>query len=166
MKKEKYGTCKWRVLISYPLDPKGFTLIEAVAALFIFTLCLSLFSIAAKQLNAVQEMQVSDRQLEWHLFLNQFEFDLKENQLKEVKSEKVTFNQSIPKTDQVEVVSYERRLQKLLRKVGNEGYQPMLMELRTLSFQLDQTFLIIKVEFLNGETYQSQINLKGHIKEN
>lgn len=164
MKKNKYGLCKWKTSTLYPLNPKGFTLIEAVAALFIFTLCLSLFSVAAKQLSSIQDAQLSDRQLEWHLFLNQFEFDLKENQLKEVQSEKITFNQPVPKKDGVELVSYERRLQKLLRKVGNEGYQPMLMELKTASFHLNQSFLTIKVEFINGESYQSQIDLTDHIK--
>lgn len=164
MKKNKYGLCNWKTSTLCPLNPKGFTLIEAVAALFIFTLCLSLFSVAAKQLSSIQDAQLSDRQLEWHLFLNQFEFDLKESQLKEVQSEKITFNRPVPKTDGVEIVSYERRLQKLLRKVGNEGYQPMLMKLKEVYFHLDQSFLTIKVEFINGESYQSQIDLTDHIK--
>lgn len=126
---------------------------------------MSLFSVAVKQLHSIQKAQFSDRQLEWHLFLNQFEFDLKENQLKEVKTEKIAFDQPVPKTDKVEIVSYEKRLQKLLRKVGAEGYQPMLMELKKISFHLKKQFLTIDVEFLNGESFRSQIDLTDHMKE-
>lgn len=117
---------------------------------------------AVKQIETVSHVQQSDRQLEWHLFLNQFEYDIKGFQLEEVTTSKVTFIKN-PVTG--EKVSYTRTLQKLLRKVGENGYQPMLMKLRKLTFQLKGTFLIIQAEFINGETFQSQISLAEQIKE-
>lgn len=128
-------------------------------------LCFSLFSLAVKQVQSIHNVQQSDRQLEWHLFLNQFEYDLKETQLKKLSKDEVVFNQYLEKTGGIESVSYKRHGQKIIRQVNYDGYQPMLMKLRTLNFQLNEVFLVIQVEFMNGERYQSQINLKKHIEE-
>lgn len=165
MKRNKNGPFKCFLLPIQRLNNKGFTLLESIIALLVFALCFSLFSLAVKQVQSIHNVQQSDRQLEWHLFLNQFEFDLKENQLKEVTKEQVVFNQYSEKTGVTEKVSYKRKGQKIIRQVDSQGYQPMLMKLHTLNFKLNGKFLAIQVEFMNGETYQSQINLKDHIEE-
>lgn len=165
MKRNKNGPFKCFLLPIQRLNNKGFTLLESIIALLVFALCFSLFSLAVKQVQSIHNVQQSDRQLEWHLFLNQFEFDLKENQLKEVTKEQVVFNQYSEKTGVTEKVSYKRKGQKMIRQVDSQGYQPMLMKLHTLNFKLNGKFLVIQVEFMNGETYQSQINLKDHIEE-
>ncbi|MBM6613357.1 prepilin-type N-terminal cleavage/methylation domain-containing protein [Desemzia sp. RIT804] len=165
MKRNKNWSFKWlRSLVQLP-NSKGFTLLEAIIALLVFALCFSLFSLAVKQVHSINNAQQSDRQLEWHLFLNQFEYDLKENHLKEVTKNQVVFNQYVEKTGGTERVSYTRNFQKLVRQVSSQGYQPMLMQLRELTFSLDGMFLVIHVEFMNGENYRSQINLKSHIEE-
>lgn len=121
-----------------------------------------MFSLAVKQVESVRHAQQSDRQLEWHLFLNQFEYDIKDFQLEEVTTSKVSF---IRNPVSGEKVTYMRDLQKLLRKVGEKGYQPMLMKLRKLTFQLKGTFLIIQAEFINGEKFQSHISLADQMEE-
>lgn len=165
MKRNKNGSFKCFLSPIQQLNNKGFTLLESIIALLVFALCFSLFSLAVKQVQSIHNVQQSDRQLEWHLFLNQFEFDLKENKLEKVTKEQVVFNQYIEKTEGIERVSYKRNSQKLIRQVSSQGYQPMLMKLRTLNFTLNGKFLVIQVEFMNGEIYQSQINLKDHIEE-
>ena len=165
MKMNKNGPFKCFLSPIQLLNNKGFTLLESIIALLVFALCFSLFSLAVKQVQSIHNVQQSDRQLEWHLFLNQFEFDLKENKLEEVTKEQVVFNQYIEKTAGTERVSYKRNSQKLIRQVSSQGYQPMLMKLRTLNFTLNGNFLVIQVEFMNGEIYQSQINLKDHNEE-
>ena len=165
MKKNKNGSFKWSHSVIQPPNDKGFTLLETVLALLVFVLCFSLFSMAVKQVQSIRNTQQSDRQLEWHLFLNQFEYDIKEKQLKEMVKEEVVFKQANVKTGGTDNVSYKRNLQKLIRQVNSEGYQPMLMKLRKLNFSLKEHFLVIQVEFTNGETYQSQINLQNHIEE-
>lgn len=147
------------------MNHKGFTLIEAVTALFVFTLCFSLFSIAVKQLHTVRNAQQSDRQLEWHLFLNQFEYDIKNFQLFEVTTSKAAFTQLVKGAESPEKITYRRDMQKLVRQVGSQGHQPMLMKLRKLTFQLKGSFLVIQAEFMNGEKYQSQIDLTTQMKE-
>lgn len=165
MKPNKPGVFKWKLLLPQPLNRKGFTLIEAVTALFVFTICFSLFSIAVKQLQEVTQAQQSDRQLEWHLFLNQFETDIQHFKLDNVTSSKATFIQLVNGVESPEKVTYSRELQRLLRQVGGKGYQPMLMKLRTLTFQLKGTFLVIQAEFINGEKYQSSVSLAQQMKE-
>ena len=165
MKKNKNGFFKWSHSVIQPPNDEGFTLLEAILALLVFALCFSLFSMTVKQVQSIRNAQQSDRQLEWHLFLNQFEYDLKENQLKEVTKEVVVFKQPNVTTGGTDNVSYKRNLQKLIRQVNSVGYQPMLMKLRKLNFNLKGNFLVIQVEFMNGETYQSQINLQNHIEE-
>lgn len=159
MKKIKSGRFKWNPLSPYLINNRAFTLIEAVTALFVFSLCVSLFSIAGKQLQVVQKAQQSDRELEWHLFLNQFEYDIQQFRLYEVTSAKATFVQVTNSGESQKKVTYKRELQKLIRQVGGQGYQPMLMKLRKFTFELKGAFLVIHVEFLNGEKYQSQISL-------
>lgn len=135
---------------------------EATVSLFIFTLCFSLFSMAVKQIEVVQRIQESDRQLEWHLFLNQFEYDVQDVKLKHVTSDTVTF---IKNPASGEEVAYTRYKQKLLRKVGDKGHQPMLMKLSKLSFNLKGSFLAIQADFLNGEKFQAHISLANQMKE-
>lgn len=165
MKTNKNGFFKWSLSPLQLTNNKGFTLLESVIALLVFALCFSLFSMAVKQVQSIHNAQQSDRQLEWHLFLNQFEYDIKELKLKEVTEEEVVFKRYIADTGEAEYISYKRTLQKLLRKVNYKGYQPMLMKLRKVNFKLNGNFLVVQVEFINGETYQSQINLKDHIEE-
>lgn len=117
---------------------------------------------AVKQIEVVQRVQESDRQLEWHLFLNQFEYDIQDFKLKHVTSSTATF---IKNPVSGEEVAYARDKQKLLRKVGDKGHQPMLMKLRKLTFSLKGTFLVIQAEFLNGEKFQAHVSLADQIKE-
>lgn len=54
-------------------NQKGFTLIETLCALFILVLSISLLSISVSQFQLIRRQTFQDRQLEWHLFLNQLE---------------------------------------------------------------------------------------------
>lgn len=132
---------------------EGFTLLEMVITLTVVSYCVLIFSFSTMQIKAMRETTRDDRQIEWHIFLGQLEYELNTAVDGEVSARKLSFRKKNLLTDKVEVISYERHFKVLQRQVNGAGYQPVLIKVNDVGFvKLDNSFKM-EVVFENGETY-------------
>ncbi|MGO2963215.1 MAG: competence type IV pilus minor pilin ComGF [Carnobacterium maltaromaticum] len=137
----------------------GFTLLEALVATFILFICVSILSLSLQNYQRIREVTFKNRQLEWHLFLNQFEEEVKNTSLVKIEVEKVVFNRdNSPEKDQFFYEKYRNMLRKRTNK-GAGGHQPVLMKLETIKFKKLNDFLEIKVTFTNQESYEALVKV-------
>lgn len=162
MEKKKF-LLKSSLFKSSILDQKGFTLIEAVAALFILVLCISLLNFVTTQYQTIRKQTFEDRQLEWHMFLNQFEYSLEGLVFVKAKSNELQFNLLDEKGQFKETIYYERNYAVVRRRTGSGGHQPMLMQVKSISFSQNDSFIEIEVTFLNQETYHAQLSIEANL---
>lgn len=146
------------------LDQKGFTLVEAVAALFILVLCISLLSFATMQYQTIRKQTFEDRQLEWHMFLNQFEYTIQGLVFVNAKPNELQFKSVDEKGQLKEMIYYERHFEVLRRQTGSGGHHPMLMKVQSLNFVEKDSFIEITVTFSNQETYHAQVSIEDNLE--
>ncbi|SFH78658.1 competence type IV pilus minor pilin ComGF [Pisciglobus halotolerans] len=141
---------------------KGFTLIEAVFALLILILSLSLVSTAVQQLDLIHQQMVKNNQLEWHLFLNQFEYEASRTIFQTTDGKKAEFKKYNEESKKLETISYFKMKDKevLIRQVDGKGYQPMLLNVQQLSYTVKNRILYLSVDFNNQEHYKGLVRLK------
>lgn len=146
---------------SQNLDAKGFTLLETVIALLVLLTCVSLIGFSVNQLRAIRNQTFQDRQLEWHLFLNQFNYEIKGLVLKDVSTSKVRFEEqdAAGKTQRVHIYQRDANKTVFIKTTDSGGYQPLMMKVSKLTFSKKDTFLILRVTFTNNENYSAQVNL-------
>lgn len=162
MKKKKFPL-KSSLFKRPVLDQKGFTLIEALAALFILALCVSLLSFATTQYQTIRKQTFEDRQLEWHMFLNQFEYNIEKLVFVSAKPSELQFKLLDEKGKFKEMIYYERHFEVLRRRTESGGHQPMLMKVKSINFVQNNSFLEITVTFLNQETYHAQLSIENNL---
>ena len=141
-------------------DQKGFTLIEALAALFILVLCIALLNVVTTQYKTIRKQTFEDRQLEWHMFLNQFEYSLEGLVLVNTKPNELQFKLLDDKGQFKEMIYYEKYENLVRRRTGAGGHQPMLMKVKSINFVEKKSFLEITVTFSNQETYHAQLGIE------
>ncbi|MBM7688808.1 prepilin-type N-terminal cleavage/methylation domain-containing protein [Enterococcus ureilyticus] len=123
----------------------GFTLIECLLALLILSSICLLFSACIKNVAVVTKQLKSEREKEWHIFLIQLE-----NELVNCYYEKTQTNKIVLKNKKNgNVVWIEYKLGKIV-KVENGGYQPLLTEVKTATFNEEGKTIVIKVSFENN----------------
>ncbi|WP_035053923.1 competence type IV pilus minor pilin ComGF [Carnobacterium pleistocenium] len=145
------------------LDQNGFTLIEALAALFILVLCISLLNFATTQYKTIRKQTFEERQLEWHMFLNQFEYNIEGLVFVKAKPSELQFKLLDEEGQFKEMIYYERHFEVLRRRTGSGGHQPMLMKVKSLNFVQNHSFIEITVTFLNQETYHAQVPIENNL---
>ncbi|MBT2731294.1 competence type IV pilus minor pilin ComGF [Carnobacterium sp. ISL-102] len=162
MRKKKFPlkSCLFKRLT---LDQRGFTLIEALAALFILVLCISLLSFATMQYQAIRKQTFEERQLEWHMFLNQFEYNIEGLVFVSAKPSELQFKLLDEKGQLKEMIYYERHFEVLRRRTGSGGHHPMLMKVKAINFVQNNSFIEITVTFLNKETYHAQLSIEDNL---
>lgn len=131
-----------------------------MTALIVTALTISLISYSIRYFEAVERLNFHDRQLEWHLFLNQLEYDLKDSTFVNHSSTAFSVDTPNKKTGSIERITYDKNLSVFRRRVGGQGHQPMLMEVNTLRFSKKDNGLTADVTFINGETYTAWIDLR------
>lgn len=148
----------WRLYRSCCQNEDGFTLVEVLIAVSITSISVLLLSFFVDQSVRLKKEVESDRQIEWHLFLNQIEYDLKDSTLVNVGSERFvverTNNDGI-----IEKVTYEKYFRIFRRRVGDEGHQPMLTKIETIQLEKKDDQLWVTVLFQNGETYTARLHI-------
>ena len=105
-------------------------MIESIVALFILVLVVSLISFTANQYQSIRKLTFLDRQLEWHLFLSQFEYETRDLVLKDVTPSKVTFEEQDASGKVKRMMIYQKDLNKtnFIKTTESGGYQPLLMK--------------------------------------
>lgn len=162
-------------------EQDGFTLIEALISLMLSSVIILLLSGGILQAGKVKEVIVADaqndiyhtsdvvgdRQIEWHLFLNQFENYLQGTINPRVVGSSITVSEWNEEVNRYTDVVYSRpesnQLNFARRNMG--GHNRMLSRIGTLSFKQKLGWLQIEVRFLNGEEYQGRIWIESWVKE-
>ncbi len=139
----------------------GLTLIELLVALNVMVGCVFFFSLALTQIQSVQATISEDRQIEWHLFLNQMEYELRDKVLVSKTASTLNVKQIKDGVIQNDSISYNLYNDMYRRTVNRTGHQPLLTKLKTLKVQHDHTLLRIEVTFQNDESYSARLKLEG-----
>ncbi|OJF94304.1 competence type IV pilus minor pilin ComGF [Alkalibacterium sp. 20] len=140
-------------------EEQGFSLLEVIITLSIVSSCVLLFSFAISQIGATRAAVKDDRQIEWHLFINQLEFELTGSEDVRTSRDKLTFERFDVEEQLVKSISYERYYKIIRRQVGSKGHQPILLEVSSINFSLVEQTLEIDVVFNNGETYSAKFRV-------
>jgi len=155
----------------------GFTLLEALIALMLSSMIILLLSAGLLQMNKIKEVIISDsqlvsansdviegdRQIEWHLFLNQLENYLEGTKLRYVREREM----SVSEWDEDEgknVVVYYRGGGNFARAKTN-GYNRLLSGISHYTLARQEGLLLLDFTFLNGENYKGRIWIDSWAKE-
>lgn len=142
----------------------GFTLIEAMVALAITSLVLLALSLGVTYFNKIhQEVQV-DRQMDWHLFVNQMEFYVENSELIEIDSEHLLVTELDPNTGASYNAEYRMVNRNFIKRVHG-GTQQMLMDVKRVHFTSLESSIFITGEFYSGEVYQVRLKVESWYDE-
>lgn len=142
-------------------EENGFTLLEVLVALSVSSLCFILLSSGIKQAERINQEMKQDPQIEWHIFLNQLEFYLKESELVSFDEQTLVVREKNEDNiyAQFTYEKYESRDKndQMIRRRGTGGHQPVLTGVKEYTFSLNNQQLIIEAQFQTGEKYRAQL---------
>lgn len=151
----------------------GFTFLEALISLVISSMVLLLVTSGIVQAKKLKETLIldsaptttqttisADRQIEWHLFLNQLEVYLAETNNPKVSKNAVMVDEWDNESGRYDTISYLRpdSNRTVLIRRKNNGNHRLLTGIETIEFTLkNKATLILDVKFRNGESYTGRI---------
>lgn len=135
-------------------NQEGFTLLEILISLSITSLCFLLLSIGVVQIKELNHTIKTDKQIEWHLFLNQLDHYLIDSRFTSNTSTILRVEERVD--GQLQDVRYQKSGTKFIRRL-NGGNQPLLMDIQTINITKHKDSILIKGIFDNGETYKARI---------
>ncbi len=158
----------------------GFTLLEALIALLLSSLVLLLLASGILEASKIKEILVNDsqaeatqshtvsgdRQLEWHLFLNQLETYLEGTKNPQVFKEQILLDEWEEETNRYVVTRYDQRGSRnnFVRSKSN-GYNRMLTGIQTVHLKKEEGWLLLDFTFRNGENYQGKVWVNSWTEE-
>lgn len=136
-------------------------MIESLVALFIQALILLLVGFTFQTLKTFQTNLNQDKNIEWHLFLNQFEHDMIDKRLHLRGRSEVFFivNDSDTRID------YVWQGADIIRKKNGTGYVPMLMGIRNIRYSDGEGGIHVEVMLLNQQTMGGFIPVERTTKD-
>lgn len=132
-------------------NDQGFTLLEVIVALSITSLCLLLLSSGINSLAKAQEGIETDRQIDWHIFVNQFEYYLEGSELMAFEP-----GQLVVREEDQEVVEYREINGNFIRRRKN-GTQQMIMDIEQVALHRRGGSMTVTGIFPSGEVYEARI---------
>lgn len=112
-------------------NQEGFTLLESLLALFVNSLIVLLIGSLLHSAQNMKDSLQHEKNIEWHIFLNQAEHDILNKKIKSRTPKIITLSEDGTKT----TYTYMLKATELRRQKDNTGYVPMLTEVRDLNFQ-------------------------------
>lgn len=160
-------------------NEQGFTILETLISLFVSSFVimlltgglLNVMSIRDTMVNNAQNSsrtnQISgDRQVEWHIFLNQLESYLQGSYDPEVLSNHIKVK--VPKT------TISKGYQDIFYRIDgstynfsrrdSNGYHRMLTEIQKVDFTQEDEWLDAEVTFSNGQTFRGRIWVESWVE--
>lgn len=136
----------------------GFTLFESLLALLVNTLILLLLGLTFQTLQGFQKNIHQDKNIEWHLFLNQVENDVSNKKLSLRTKQQLDFIED--KTESK--IKYEWKKNEIIRKKNDSGYVPMLTKIREVTYQdsVNKTAVDMEIHFSNGQILKGMIPIE------
>lgn len=160
-------------------DEKGFTLLEALISLMVTSMIVILLSSGVIQAQRIKESLVSDadsltdaggiitedRQIEWHLFLNQLEYNLKDSISPIVNSYELRIDEWDREEERYYVVDYRqpKEVRRNFLRYKNNGNTRILNNVYIPRFIRDEGWLELDFSFRNGESYQGRMWIESWI---
>lgn len=162
-------------------NESAFSLLESLIALVLSSLILLLLNITLVELSKIQDLLVlnnqaiassdnkvhGSRQLEWHIFLAQFESYLKDTKLVSWTNRKVIVQEKDKKTGQIQNIKYEQAYsgnQNFYRN-NNNGYNELLTDIKDYKIEVKDNCLSLIFTFQNGEEYMGRIWVESWLEE-
>lgn len=127
------------------MKTKGFTLIECLLALMVLSISLLMVDAIIKQIPQVNQQLSARKDQEWHIFLLQLERELAACTYISVTTYTLILHNAQNKTVTID------RINGVIRKRENNGYQPLLTEVSGLTYQKINESIRFTVTFENGE---------------
>lgn len=131
-----------------------------LVALNVMMGCVLFFSLALSQIQSLRSHIEDDRQIEWHLFLNQMEYDLRDKVLVDVRSNAINVKQVKDGVIQTDSISYNHYNNMYRRTVNRSGHHPLLTKIKIIKVQQVEDFVQINVTFENNEAYQAKLKVE------
>lgn len=132
----------------------GFTLLECLLALFLFSIICLLSSGYAKNAQVIGRNLQNASEKEWHIFLIQLENELEDCTFLSAESECLTFYDE----ENRYTVLIEFKQQKIV-KSANGGYQPLLTRVKTAVFSQENQRIQLQLCFENGQSKEVLLTL-------
>lgn len=132
----------------------GFTLLESIMALFLFSVICMLASGYVKNAQVIGSHLQNTSEKEWHIFLIQLEKELEGCRLISAEANLLTFHD----VSQNYTVLIEFKKNKIV-KSANGGYQPMLMRVEAVVFKQEKQRVQIQLRFENGKSREAVLIL-------
>lgn len=133
----------------------GFTLMESAVSLaansFLLLLVCGLLQAARSQ---EQQLRL-EKNVEWHLFLNQVEEDVKDKQLIYCKEKELQFQS----TSDDSLINYVVKNAEIIRLVYQKGHVPLLTGLRHIRYTKVGAGIHILVRFADEQEFQGYISV-------
>ena len=141
-------------------NSRGFSLVESLLALFINSLVLILLGHVFSSLQLIQTTLHSDKNIEWHLFLNQVENDINTKTLTKKREHELTFLEK----KSTDVISYEWRNSEVVRTKNSSGYVPMISKLKSVRYddKSSNQLVGVRINFINGQILEGTIKVEPH----
>lgn len=146
-----------------PTDERGFTLLETMTALMVTSLTVLLISFAVRHFQSIDRFNFHSHQLEWHIFLNQLEYDLEGTTFQSSSTQGLIVSRKTE--DNIIVQDVYRKSKGKFVKDRTGGHEPMLMQVAVVHFQREGFGLRLTVTFSNEETYTAWIDLRQQMGE-
>jgi len=159
---------------------QGFTLLEALIALMLSSMIILLLSGGLLQMDKIREVIISDaqlvadasgtvegdRQIEWHLFLNQLENHLEGSTPHNVQANEMNVEEWDEKTQKYINVRYgvaKTSNNNFIR--DNRGYNRILSGISNYTLTRQGGLLLLDFTFQNGENYKGRIWIDSWAEE-
>lgn len=163
-------------------NEEGFTLIEALLSLVITSFILLLITSGIMQTQVIKDEIIADsvminhhhdtvsgdRQIEWHIFLNQLEYYLQGSKNPQAKSDLFIVDEWDEEENKFKEVSYKRTNtnRRVLFRSESGGTQYMLVGAYRIKFKLEENgWLVVTNSFDGIKEYQGKIRVRSWIEE-
>ena len=142
--------------INRSLDKRGFTLIESLLALFTSSFVLLLVAMTFQMLMKSEKyITNSKNNIEWHIFLNQMEYDIQNKKLTKALPYEIYFEEK----GSLDVITYTQNGTKIRWQRNKSGYVPVLNRVQQVKFQNEETRLMIDATFTNGQKLKGMVSV-------
>lgn len=129
----------------------GFTLLEAVVALFVVSLiCLSFSWLVAIGQKLTTKDQLT-HELAWHVFLIQLENAAEKWEFQQVAENRLYFIDRLDGDKEIIIEHYRHQI----KKAKNRGYEPLLFNVQEMQVQQTEKGVEMEVVFNDNREYQA-----------
>lgn len=144
---------RWRIVRS----GNGFTFIEALFQLVIFSLLAQVIFIFYLLIQQWHNTIVAEEQIKWEIFIHDLQQYLLDAEDIYIMNNSLYIIDSSTKTIKINKITDVIRLQ-----INDQGYVPLLIGIRHTEFSLSNNIVTIKVEFLNGIVKERALLVQYH----